>query len=82
MNAINQYLTETNTTQTEFGKKLGVGQSMVRQWATNKRPVSLDRALDIEEEFGINAEEINPQVAVISERLRQRLEKRNCANNL
>jgi transcriptional regulator with XRE-family HTH domain len=82
MNAINQYLETTNTTQTEFGKKLGVGQSMVRQWATDKRPVSLERALDIEEEFGIDAETINPQITVISDRLLKRLKKRNCANHV
>jgi len=56
MNAINQFLIDTNTTQTEFGKKINVGQSMVRQWATGTRPVSLDRALKIEEVFGIDAE--------------------------
>lgn len=82
MNAIQQFLNDTNITQTEFGKKLNVGQSMVRQWATGARPVSLDRALDIEDTFGIDAEAINPQVAVISDRLMKRAERRNCAEYL
>lgn len=82
MNAISEYLDKTGTTQAEFGEKLKVGQAMVNQWVTRKRPVSIDRALDIEDEFGIDAELINPQVAVISDRLLKRLEKRNCENNL
>ena len=44
MNAISEYLEKTGTTQTEFGEKLKVGQAMVNQWVTRKRPVSIDRA--------------------------------------
>jgi transcriptional regulator with XRE-family HTH domain len=82
MNAISQYLESTNTSQAEFGKKLGVGQGMVNQWVNDKRPVSIERALDIEDTFNIDADEINPQVTIISDRLLKRLKRRNCQKKL
>ena len=34
--------------QTEFGKRIGVSQSMVSQWLTGKRPMSARAAVQIE----------------------------------
>jgi transcriptional regulator with XRE-family HTH domain len=76
MNAIKKYLNETGMTQTEFCKTVGVGQGMVWQWITEKRPVPIERALDIEERLGIHAEQLNPTINELTERLLRRKKQR------
>jgi transcriptional regulator with XRE-family HTH domain len=76
MNAICEHLEKTGMTQTEFGKGIGVGQGTVYQWINGDRPVSIERALDIEERYGIDADRLNAQVSVLEQRLVARYQRR------
>ena len=62
--------------QAQFGEKLGVGQAMVGNWLSRRRGVSLDKALEIEEVFGINANLLNDQVQFFAERFEDRRNKK------
>lgn len=46
---IRSYMTRHQLTQEEFAKRIGVGQSMVSQWVTHRRPISPEAAIRIEE---------------------------------
>lgn len=72
MQNIKNYLTDNNMTQAEFGKKIGVGQTMVQQWLSGKRPISIDKALDIEDAHKINANLLNAEITDIECRLSKR----------
>ena len=43
------YMTRHRLTQQAFAKRVGVGQSMISQWVTHKRPISPEAAIKIEE---------------------------------
>jgi DNA-binding transcriptional regulator YdaS (Cro superfamily) len=43
------YLSRHQLTQAVFAKRIGVGQSMVSQWVTHRRPISPQAAIRIEE---------------------------------
>lgn len=45
---IQKYLSKTNTSQAAFALTIGVSQGMVWQWITKKRPVPIERCVDIE----------------------------------
>ena len=62
MNTIINYLESNDMTQEQFAESLGVGQSLVSQWATGRRPVSLKRALQIEKIHGIDAGLLNKEI--------------------
>jgi DNA-binding transcriptional regulator YdaS (Cro superfamily) len=72
MSAIQNYLDEKKMSQTKFGEPLGVGQTMVDQWCKKRRPVSLEKALDIEKIYGIDARLLNDQVAIIADKFEDR----------
>ena len=42
MEAIQVFLSEKKMSQADFGKKLGVGQTMVQQWISKKRGISIE----------------------------------------
>ena len=54
MNPIADYLEKEERSQTWFGKQLGVSQGMVQHWINNRRPITLETALEIETKFGID----------------------------
>ena len=58
--------------QAEFGRLVGVGQSMVQQWVSRKRPISIVKVLDIEKVFGIDANLLNQEISIIENRLLDR----------
>ena len=60
MEAISEYLEKNKMSQAQFGEKLGVGQAMVGNWLSRRRGVSLDKALEIEEVFGVQNVHICP----------------------
>lgn len=53
---LQNYLKSKGITQAEFGKSLGVRQEMVNQWLTGRRPISPEKAVLIEELYGLEAE--------------------------
>ena len=72
MNVIINYLESKDMTQEKFAESLGVGQSLVSQWATGRRPISLQRALQIEQIHGIDACLLNGQVNSLFKQLKAR----------
>ena len=72
MDALQNYLIKKGMSQAEFGRLVGVGQTMVQQWVSSKRPISIVKALDIEEVFGIDANLLNEEISVIENRLLDR----------
>jgi transcriptional regulator with XRE-family HTH domain len=72
MEAIQVFLSEKKMSQADFGKKLGVGQTMVQQWISKKRGISIEKALDIEYHFGIDAVLLNPEVGDIIKMVQSR----------
>lgn len=60
--AIREYIDQNNLSQTAFGKRIGVTQSMVGQWIRGERPVSVKCALAIEKEFEIDASQLSQVV--------------------
>jgi DNA-binding transcriptional regulator YdaS (Cro superfamily) len=42
---------------------------MVQQWLNGKRPISIEKALDIEEAFAIDAALLNSDVPLLEKRL-------------
>ena len=72
MEALQDYLIKKGMSQAEFGRLVGVGQTMVQQWVSSKRPISIVKALDIEEVFGIDANLLNEEISVIENRLLDR----------
>jgi transcriptional regulator with XRE-family HTH domain len=81
MPALQDYLDKEKMSQAAFGKKIGVGQTMVQQWVSNKRPISVDKALDIEAIFGINADLLNNDISVLENRLLIRRQAKLPGNN-
>ena len=65
MNAIKNFLIDNNMTQADFAKGIGVTQGLVGQWAVEIRPVSVEKALLIEDVFGIDAETLNKKVQLV-----------------
>ena len=45
---IQNYLSKTNTSQAAFALTIGVSQGMVWQWISKKRPIPIERCVDIE----------------------------------
>jgi predicted transcriptional regulator len=72
MEAIQVFLSEKKMSQADFGKKLGVGQTMVQQWISKKRGISIEKALDIEYHFGIDAVLLNSEVGDIIKMVQSR----------
>lgn len=72
MQPILNYLLANSMTQAEFGAKIGVGQTMVQQWISGKRPISIVKALDIEDAHKINADLLNTEIVLIENRLHKR----------
>lgn len=81
MEAISEYLEKNKMSQAQFGEKLGVGQAMVGNWLSRRRGVSLDKALEIEKVFGINANLLNDQVQFFAERFEDRRKKKRNIKN-
>ena len=72
MEALQVFLSEKKMSQADFGKRLGVGQTMVQQWVSKKRRISIEKALDIEYHFGIDAVLLNPEVEEIIKMVQSR----------
>ena len=69
MQVLQIYLNEQKISQARFGKKVGVSQTMVQQWLNGKRPISIEKALDIEEAFAIDAALLKSDVPLLEKRL-------------
>jgi plasmid maintenance system antidote protein VapI len=72
MSAILNFLEEKDMTQEQFAQSIGVGQSLVSQWITGRRPISINRALQIEKSHGINACLLNKKVSSLAKLLSNR----------
>lgn len=72
MSAIFNFLEKKGMTQEEFAQSIGVGQSLVSQWITRRRPISLQRALQIEKVHGINACLLNDKLSGLTQLLSNR----------
>ena len=59
---IRQLIEDKNLNQTTFGKTINVSQGMVGQWLRGERPVSVDKAIEIESIHGADASELNSDV--------------------
>jgi hypothetical protein len=59
---LQNYLKSKDITQAEFGKSLGIRQEMVNQWLTGRRPISPEKAVLIEELYGLEAEILCPRL--------------------
>ena len=69
MQVLQIYLNEQKISQARFGKKVGVSQTMVQQWLNGKRPISIEKALDIEDAYAIDAALLNSDVPLLEKRL-------------
>ena len=76
MNPIAEYLEKEERSQAWFGKQLGVSQGMVQHWINNRRPITLETALEIESKFGIDAESLNKDLKPLFEQLEKRVLKK------
>ena len=72
MNPIADYLETEERSQTWFGKQLGVSQGMVQHWINNRRPITLETALEIEAKFWIDAESLNADLTPLFKRIEKR----------
>ena len=72
MQVLQIYLHEKGMSQAAFGRKVGVGQTMVQQWLSGKRPISIVKALDIEAACSIDAHLLNDEITLLEDRLRLR----------
>jgi len=61
-----------NITQSDFGKKVDVTQSLVGQWLRNERPISVEKALSIESIFKIDASYLCNDVKLVRQQKRPR----------
>ena len=59
---IRKLINEKGLNQTSFGKSINVSQGMVGQWLRGERPVSVDKAIEIELKFCIDAGLLNDSV--------------------
>ena len=62
MKAIAKYLKEHGLSQREFGKRVGVNQSMVSQWLNGVRPLSPKKAVQINKRTAIPRHELRPDL--------------------
>ncbi len=76
MNPIEKFLEQEERSQAWFGKQLGVSQGMVQHWINNRRPITLETALEIEAKFGIDAESLNEDLKPLFEQLEKRVLKK------
>ena len=68
-------INETNVTQTELAKKVGVSLGLVGQWLRGERPISVTKSLDIEAAFKIDAAKLSNDVFLVRNAKRVRLQK-------
>lgn len=62
MNTLENLMSTNGLTQRQFAETIGVTPGMVSQWITGRRPVSIEKALTIEEQFGLQAEILCPRL--------------------
>lgn len=62
MKAIAKYMKERGLSQKEFGRQVGVNQSMVSQWLTGTRPLSPKKAIQINKRTAIPRHELRPDL--------------------
>ena len=79
MEAITEYLEKHKLSQAEFGQKLGVGQAMVGSWLAKRRGISLEKALEIEMIFGIDAHLLNDKISEIEIKFADRRKRKRKA---
>ena len=63
----------------EIALRIGVGETMIAQWTTGRRPICIERALDIEDAFGLDADLLNPDIRQLQERLARRIQRKAAA---
>ena len=73
---IAKFLEKKGITQESLSERLGITQSNVAHWVVGKRPIPIDKALDIEHFYGLDAESLNPRVADLCERVARRVARR------
>lgn len=61
---IKTYIRRHNLTQRDFGRLVGVEQPLVSQWVGRKKPVSAERAVQIEKRTGgaISRRDLRPDL--------------------
>lgn len=71
---IQDYLTKYSMNQSEFADLVEVNQGMVSQWLKNKRPISLERCLLIEQKTNgeITCKDLRPDKPHWSELLKKK----------
>jgi DNA-binding transcriptional regulator YdaS (Cro superfamily) len=75
MSILGDFLKQEKISQAEFGKKIGVNQAAVNQWVLGLRPIAPEKALDIEEAYGLDAELLSPKLAELVARINKRAKK-------
>lgn len=65
--ALRNFIGEKGLSQTEFGKKIGVSQSMVGQWLREERPISIKSALEMERVYKLDAAVLSRVVKTLRE---------------
>ena len=54
-------------TQTELGQSVGVSQALVGQWVRGERPISVQKAVELEQIFDVDAALLNDDVKLARE---------------
>ena len=71
MNELSKFLNRNNITQNELANALGIKQSTVSQWVTGYRPIGIERALQIENMYGVDADALNPKLLSILKQIKE-----------
>ena len=52
------FLKRSRLTQNSFGASIGVSQSQVFQWLSDRRPIPMEHAIAIQDRYGLDAEQL------------------------
>lgn len=62
---LKQMLKQKGLTQQQVARMLGVERSLISQWCTGVRPIPPERALALEQTYGLDAERLCPRVRML-----------------
>ncbi len=60
-------------TQTELGQSVGVSQALVGQWVRGERPISVQKAVELEQIFDVDAALLNDDVKLARESMTRKI---------